>query len=209
MGPPLDLGSLASVRAFAAAYKKRHRRLDCLVNNAGAHMPAGGPAVPAGLPLLLTPSLLNEAVCLPRPPAAGSDTCHAYNGCTHHSLVEAGLTLGCWCCAWESPTLPDAPPCRAPRRWCRHQLHPAVVDPRGRWRAVPGEAAGRGGACQRVGRLASTPARFVCQAPRAAIPAHQAASSSATRRVLSGQGDGCTDMPRPVVGSAHNALSVL
>jgi NAD(P)-dependent dehydrogenase (short-subunit alcohol dehydrogenase family) len=31
----LDLGSLASVRAFAAAFKARHARLDGLVNNAG------------------------------------------------------------------------------------------------------------------------------------------------------------------------------
>ncbi|KAL4459097.1 hypothetical protein ABPG75_013962 [Micractinium tetrahymenae] len=37
VGPPLDLGSLESVRSFAAAYKKRHRRLDCLVNNAGTN----------------------------------------------------------------------------------------------------------------------------------------------------------------------------
>lgn len=32
---PLDLGSLASVRAFAAAFREKHTRLDVLVNNAG------------------------------------------------------------------------------------------------------------------------------------------------------------------------------
>jgi NAD(P)-dependent dehydrogenase (short-subunit alcohol dehydrogenase family) len=32
---PLDLGSLASVRAFAAAFRERYPRLDVLVNNAG------------------------------------------------------------------------------------------------------------------------------------------------------------------------------
>ncbi|KAL4419578.1 hypothetical protein ABPG77_003604 [Micractinium sp. CCAP 211/92] len=37
VGPPLDLASLESVRAFAAAYKKRHRHLHCLVNNAGTN----------------------------------------------------------------------------------------------------------------------------------------------------------------------------
>ena len=35
----LDLGSLKSVRAFAAAYKKRHATLDLLINNAGIMMP--------------------------------------------------------------------------------------------------------------------------------------------------------------------------
>ena len=35
----LDLGSLKSVRAFAAAYRKRHTRLDLLINNAGIMMP--------------------------------------------------------------------------------------------------------------------------------------------------------------------------
>ena len=36
---PLDLGSLQSVRAFAAAYAKRHATLDLLINNAGIMMP--------------------------------------------------------------------------------------------------------------------------------------------------------------------------
>lgn len=35
----LDLASLKSVRAFAAAYKKRHATLDLLINNAGIMMP--------------------------------------------------------------------------------------------------------------------------------------------------------------------------
>jgi len=35
----LDLASLASVRAFAAAYRKRHATLDLLINNAGIMMP--------------------------------------------------------------------------------------------------------------------------------------------------------------------------
>ena len=35
----LDLGSLKSVRAFATAYRKRHTRLDLLINNAGIMMP--------------------------------------------------------------------------------------------------------------------------------------------------------------------------
>ena len=35
----LDLGSLKSVRSFAAAYKKRHATLDLLINNAGIMMP--------------------------------------------------------------------------------------------------------------------------------------------------------------------------
>ena len=35
----LDLGSLASVRAFCEAYAKTHSRLDVLVNNAGIMMP--------------------------------------------------------------------------------------------------------------------------------------------------------------------------
>jgi NAD(P)-dependent dehydrogenase (short-subunit alcohol dehydrogenase family) len=35
----LDLASLKSVRKFAAAYKRRHARLDLLVNNAGIMMP--------------------------------------------------------------------------------------------------------------------------------------------------------------------------
>ncbi len=35
----LDLGSLKSVRAFAAAYTKRHATLDLLINNAGIMMP--------------------------------------------------------------------------------------------------------------------------------------------------------------------------
>jgi NAD(P)-dependent dehydrogenase (short-subunit alcohol dehydrogenase family) len=35
----LDLGSLKSVRAFAAAYAKRHQKLDLLINNAGIMMP--------------------------------------------------------------------------------------------------------------------------------------------------------------------------
>lgn len=35
----LDLGSLASVRAFAAAYAQSHPRLDLLINNAGIMMP--------------------------------------------------------------------------------------------------------------------------------------------------------------------------
>jgi NAD(P)-dependent dehydrogenase (short-subunit alcohol dehydrogenase family) len=35
----LDLASLESVRAFAAAFKQRHERLDLLVNNAGVMMP--------------------------------------------------------------------------------------------------------------------------------------------------------------------------
>jgi NAD(P)-dependent dehydrogenase (short-subunit alcohol dehydrogenase family) len=34
----LDLGSLASIRAFAAAFKEKHPRLDVLVNNAGIMM---------------------------------------------------------------------------------------------------------------------------------------------------------------------------
>ena len=36
---PLDLSSLKSVRAFASAYGKRHRKLDLLINNAGVMMP--------------------------------------------------------------------------------------------------------------------------------------------------------------------------
>ena len=35
----LDLGSLKSVRSFAAAYKKRHATLDLLINTAGIMMP--------------------------------------------------------------------------------------------------------------------------------------------------------------------------
>lgn len=35
----LDLSSLASVRAFASAYAKRHTKLDLLINNAGIMMP--------------------------------------------------------------------------------------------------------------------------------------------------------------------------
>jgi NAD(P)-dependent dehydrogenase (short-subunit alcohol dehydrogenase family) len=35
----LDLASLKSVRKFAAAYKRRHARLDLLINNAGIMMP--------------------------------------------------------------------------------------------------------------------------------------------------------------------------
>ena len=35
----LDLGSLASVRAFAQAYARNHTRLDLLINNAGFMMP--------------------------------------------------------------------------------------------------------------------------------------------------------------------------
>ena len=35
----LDLGSLKSVRAFVAAYKKRHDTLDLLINNADIMMP--------------------------------------------------------------------------------------------------------------------------------------------------------------------------
>ncbi|ANM31737.1 hypothetical protein ABI59_22535 [Acidobacteria bacterium Mor1] len=35
----LDLASLASVRAFSEAFKKRFRRLDLLINNAGVMMP--------------------------------------------------------------------------------------------------------------------------------------------------------------------------
>ncbi|PSC74044.1 short-chain dehydrogenase [Micractinium conductrix] len=37
VGPQLDLGSLESVRRFAAAYKKKHRELHVLVNNAGTN----------------------------------------------------------------------------------------------------------------------------------------------------------------------------
>ena len=36
---PLDLSSLQSVRAFASTFRKRHRRLDLLINNAGIMMP--------------------------------------------------------------------------------------------------------------------------------------------------------------------------
>ena len=36
----LDLADLASVRAFAAAVRERHERLDLLINNAGVMMPA-------------------------------------------------------------------------------------------------------------------------------------------------------------------------
>jgi NAD(P)-dependent dehydrogenase (short-subunit alcohol dehydrogenase family) len=39
---PLDLGSLASVRAFAAAFSAAEPRLDLLVNNAGVMMPPYG-----------------------------------------------------------------------------------------------------------------------------------------------------------------------
>jgi NAD(P)-dependent dehydrogenase (short-subunit alcohol dehydrogenase family) len=35
----LDLASLRSVRKFAAAYKRRHKKLDLLINNAGIMMP--------------------------------------------------------------------------------------------------------------------------------------------------------------------------
>ena len=35
----LDLASLKSVRKFAAAYKRRHAKLDLLINNAGIMMP--------------------------------------------------------------------------------------------------------------------------------------------------------------------------
>ena len=35
----LDLSSLKSVRAFAAAFKKKHKTLDLLINNAGIMMP--------------------------------------------------------------------------------------------------------------------------------------------------------------------------
>ena len=39
---PLDLGSLASVRAFAAGLRTRHERLDLLINNAGVMIPPLG-----------------------------------------------------------------------------------------------------------------------------------------------------------------------
>jgi len=39
---PLDLGSLASVRAFAAALRARRERLDLLINNAGVMIPPLG-----------------------------------------------------------------------------------------------------------------------------------------------------------------------
>src|SRR5665647_470326 len=35
----LDLGSLKSVRAFAASFSKSHKKLDLLINNAGIMMP--------------------------------------------------------------------------------------------------------------------------------------------------------------------------
>ncbi len=42
VGPPLDLGSLLSVRAFAGAVGGRDRPLHVLVNNAGAnYLPRG------------------------------------------------------------------------------------------------------------------------------------------------------------------------